>query len=324
LDPTYVRRGKAFDRALKLYEKALAKKTLLDELSMFIVTSVLLKLPPDDVVCIKALDTSLGKPDVFIRVTYNYLDDKYSKLAESAQENLRSVITRPLSFETSLDGNFSSMKSANAILTAKGVGFTENQLLREACTKLSKNPRTKPLVEDFKKRDAYNPTTATFTVFSSWAVTQYDNRSVPDGTAAFAFRSDSDYCSPDLPSTPAKSADPVAAATVSPAGQVTLTAAEIDAVIEARKKSQKKTGQQSTPPGTRKAPGWCTLHGYGTHGPGFTSRAGSITYCRKMSDKTGAPLPGYTLAQVTCTNPIGPPVDGMVRSQAVTPGFSKP
>jgi len=181
----YLNRGKKFDRDVKTYERALAKRTLFDQLTIFLVSSILLKLPPDDVVCIKALDTSLGKPDVFIRIIYYYLDDKYGALAETAQESLRSVITRPLSFETSLDGNFSSMKSANATLSAKGVGFTENQLLREACIKLSKNPRTKPLVEDYKKRDAYHPTSATFTAFSSWAVTQYDNRSVPDGTGAF-------------------------------------------------------------------------------------------------------------------------------------------
>ena len=103
-----------------------------------------------------------------------------------------------------------------------------------------------------------------------------------------------------------------------------MTAAEIEAVIEARKKTQKKTGKRSPRSGTRVALGWCILCGYGNHGANFTSKKGSVAYCDTMSDRQGSPRPRYTPAQVTCTTPTGPPVDGMVRSQAVMPGFTKP
>jgi hypothetical protein len=314
---------KKFDIDFKLYEKALAKRTLYDELIMFLVTAYLNNLPSDDVLCIKAMDTSGGNPKLFLPIIHSYLEDKYGTLAESAQDNLRSIISRPLSYETSLDGNFVTMRAANAILSANNIGLSENEMFRQACSKLSKNPRTKPLVEDFKKRDAYNSTTATFSAFCTWAVNQYDVRSPPDGTAAFAFHSDIDYCSvPSLPAppvTPVKSADPVAAASVSPAaGQITLTAAEINAIIEARKKA---SGKKS---GSNKAFAWCILHGHGGHGPGHTFKNGKVAYCREMTDKKGAPKAGYTLAQVNCSDPIGPPVDGMVRSQSVMPGWTKP
>jgi hypothetical protein len=273
--------------------------------------------------CIKSIDTSGGDPFLLIPIIYDYLDDKYGTLAESAQENLRLAITRPLSYETSLDGNFASMKSANATLTAKGVGLSENQMFREACIKLLKNPRTKPIVEDFKKRDNYNPNTATFSAFCAWAVNQYDVRSPPDGTAAFAFHTDTDYRSvPSLPAppvTPVKSADPVAAASVSPAaGQITLTAAEITATIEARKKAGDSKGKKG------KAIAYCIIHGHGGHGPGLTLKNGKIAYCNKMADKSGAPKAGYTVAQVNCSDPSGPPVDGMARSQDVVSGWTKP
>ena len=323
-DPLYENKSKAFEMALKAYDRALTKRNTFDELTLLLVTSLLTYLPDDDTLCISAIDTSDSNPAASIKVTCKYLRSKYEALSETAQENLKYIVTCPLSLETSLDGNFSYMKSASATLTAKGVGFSENQLLQAACSKLLKNPRTKSLVEDYKKRDGYSSTAATFTVFSAWAVTQYDSRSVPDGTAAFAFRSDADYLISGPPSTPAKLADPVAAATVSPAGQITLTSAEIDAVMEARKKSQSKNGKQSIQTDTRVAPGWCILHGYGGHGPNFTSKKGAVMYCHKMTDKLGAPLPGYTLAQVTCTTPTGPPVDGMVRSQAVQRGYTKP
>ena len=327
-DPIYIGRGKAFDRALRTFDRALAKRTSYDQLVLFILTIIHENLPADDTLCISAVDTTDSDPFTSIRVACNYLDDKYDSLSETALENLKYIINRPLSLETSLDGNFSHMKSANATLTAKGVGFSENQLFQAACSKLSKNPRTKCLVEDYKKRDAYSSTTATFSAFSAWAVTQYDNRSAPEGTAAFAFCPDPDYLSvpspPPPPSTPVKSPEPVAAATVSPAGQITLTAAEIEAVIEARKKSDKKTGKKSPRSGTRVAWAWCILCGHGSHGANYTSKKGNVAYCDKMSDRQGNPRPGYTSAQVTCTTPTGPPVDGMVRSQAVMPGFTKP
>ena len=314
--------GKAFDRAFKSYERDLAERMLYDEHILFLISVYLNNLPADDVLCIKAVDTSGGDPKLFLPIIHSYLDDKYGTLAESAQDNLRAIISRPLSYETSLDGNFVAMRAANAILSANNIGLSENQMFREACSKLSKNPRTKPLVEDFKTRDGYISTTATFTAFCTWAVNQYDIRSPPDGTAAFAFRSDIDYCSvPSLPTppvTPAKSADPVAAASVSPAGQITLTAAEINSIIEARKKAG---GKKSGP---NKAFAWCILHGHGGHGPGHTFKNGKVALCREMTDKKGAPKAGYTIAQVNCSDPIGPPVDGMVRSQAVMPGWTKP
>ena len=290
---------------------------------MFIISVYLNNLPADDVLCIKAIDTSGGDPKLFLPIIHSYLEDKYGTLAESAQDNLRAIISRPLSYETSLDGNFVSMRSANAILSANKIGLSENEMFRQACAKLSKNPRTKPLVEDFKKRDAYNPNTATFSAFSTWAVTQYDVRSPPDGTAAFAFHSDTDYRSvpplPAPPATPVKSAEPVAAASVSPAaGQITLTAAEINAIIEARKKAGDNKGKKG------KAIAYCILHGHGGHGPGLTLKNGKVAYCNKMSDKSGAPKAGYTLAQVNCSDPNGPPVDGMARSQDVTSGWTKP
>ena len=313
---------------MRTYDRALAKRTSYEQLMLFYLSILHDKLPADDILCINAIDTTANDPFTSIGVAGNYLIGKYGSLSETALENLKYIINRPLSLETSLDGNFSYMKSANATLTSNGVGFSENQLFQAACSKLLKNPRTKCLVEDYKKRDAYSSTAATFTAFSSWAVTQYDNRSAPEGTAAFAFCPDPDYLSvpppPPPPSTPVKSSEPVAAATVSPAGQITLTDAEIEAVIEARKKSQKKTGKKSPSTGTRVACGWCILCGYGTHGANFTSKKGNVTYCNIMSDSQGNPRPGYTLAQVTCTTPTGPPVDGMVRSQAVKPGFTKP
>jgi hypothetical protein len=314
---------KEFDRVFKFYETELAERKLYDDHILFIISVYLNNLPADDVLCIKAIDTSGGDPKLFLPIIHSYLEDKYGTLAESAQDNLRAIISRPLSYETSLDGNFVSMRAANAILSANNIGLSENQMFREACIKLSKNPRTKPLVEDFKKRDAYNPNTATFSAFCAWAVIQYDVRSPPDGTAAFAFHSDSDYravTSPPPPTvTPVKSTDPVAAASVSPAaGQITLTAAEINAIIEARKKAGDNKGKKG------KAIAYCILHGHGGHGPGLTLKNGKVAYCNRMSDKSGAPKAGYTLAQVNCSDPNGPPVDGMARSQDVMSGWTKP
>jgi len=314
---------KDFDRAFKFYERELAERMLYDEHILFIISVYLNNLPADDVLCIKAVDTSGGDPKLFLPTTHSYLEDKYGTLAESAQDSLRATISRPLSYETSLDGNFVSMRAANAILSANNIGLSENQMFREACSKLSKNPRTKPLVEDFKKRDGYVSTTATFTEFCTWAVNQYDVRSPPDGTAAFAFHSDTDYRSvPSLPTppvTPAKSVDPVAAASVSPAaGQITLTAAEITATIEARKKAGDSKGKKG------KAIAYCIIHGHGGHGPGLTLKNGKVAYCNKMADKSGVPKTGYTVAQVNCSDPSGPPVDGMARSQDVVSGWTKP
>jgi len=321
-----------FDRKMKKFSVARTDYVMFKDLTIFLITCVLNSLPKDDVKNITALDPVLGIGSASLGVIYTYLLEKYGALSESSQENLKFMVQKDLSLTMSLDANFSDMKTANATLSANGIGYSDFQLFGFAFTKMKKNPRTANIAEDYKKRDGYIPNAASFAAFSTWAVTQYDHRSPPEGTAAFAFSSDSDFSlSPPLPEpvTPAKSDSSVAAATISPGKVITLTEDEYKALVAGAstpsKSRESRRGKLSSKPGVvRPAPGWCFLCGYGDHGPSLTTRAGAIAYCWVMSDRKGNPKPGYTKAQVTCKTPTGPPVDGLARSQDVMSGFSKP
>jgi hypothetical protein len=321
-----------FDRKMKKFTFARADFVLFKDLTIFLISSVLARLPKDDVKNITALDPLLGLGSASLSVIYTYLFNKYGALSESSQENLKFAVQKDLSLAMSLDANFSDMKTANATLTANEIGYTDHQMFGFAFNKMKKNPRTAAIAEDYKKRDGYVPNAASFAAFSAWAVTQYDHRSPPDGTAAFAFHSDPDFPSaPPLPVpvTPAKPDSSVAAATISPGKTITLTEDEYKALVAgafAPSKRRGPRGGKSSPQSgvPRPALGWCCLCGYGDHGPNYTTKAGKTSFCFKMSDEKGNPLPGYTKAQVTCTTPIGPPVDGLARSQVVKVGFSKP
>jgi len=321
-----------FDRKMKKFTITRADFIAFKDLTIFLIASVLHSLPKDDIKNITALDPVLGIGSASLSVIYTYLFNKYGALSESSQENLKYMVQKDLSLTMSLDANFSDMKTANATLTANGIGYSDFQLFGFAFSKMKKNPRTSTIAEDYKKRDGYVPNAASFAAFSSWAVTQYDHRSPPDGTAAFAFHSDPDFSSPPplpVPVTPVKPDTSVAAATISPGKTITLSEDEYKALVAGASASPKgripKGGKSPQKPGTLEpAPGWCCLCGYGTHGPNLSNRAGVTSYCFKMSDTKGNPKPGYTKAQVTCTTPIGPPVDGLARSQVVKVGFSKP
>ena len=319
-DPNYANLIKAYDRALSRYNSY--NTGVID-----LIAGWLDYIPDADKRALEALDPVNGLASVTCSIIYKYLLRKYGVLTETAKNSLLTTISKDLSLSMSLEENLSEMRIANATLTSYNIGFSEYQMFNYAFDKLKKNPRTAGIAEDYKKRDGYVPTNATFTNFFAYVVNQYDVRSPPASTAAFAFCVDSDF-SPSF-STPVKKSDtvddpPVAAAAISPGKTVTISQEEFDR-LQAIVNSAGKPGKNPSNPRSV-APGYCILCGFTGHGPGLKGSDGKPKYCWKMADADGNPLPNtkYTSAQIRCKNPEGGPVDGMSRSQKVNPRFKKP
>ena len=309
-----------YSNLLKDYNHKLSRRVLFDSLVLLLISSILSKIPKDDVDHLMASDAARGDPCKYFKFTYNYLDDKYGVLTNTAVLDLCATTSGDLNHSTSLSGNITKMVVANKTLTRSSTGFSDHQMVTHLMAKLKKNPRTAELVADYKKRPRYVANAVDFKEFSDYCTTQYDTRDPPAGTAAFAFACDPDHFdSPtsSIVSTPVKSEASVVAATISPGATTTLTQDEYKELVASASAPRTPGTSKSKTKGAnlKPAPYWCTLCGYGDHGPEKITRAGSPAYCFKLADRS---------AQVSCSTPTGPPVDGMVRSQAVKKGYKKP
>ena len=141
---------------------------------------------------LRASDPINGQSSLTLNKMYKFVMNKYGEFSDTAQGKLRDAIEGSLSLSESLESNLSKMQIANATLMSHGqdLGYSQNLLFIKAFEKLRANPRTKDIADDFKKREAYTPSTATFTEFKKFVVSQYDVRSPPPSTAAFAFAGD--------------------------------------------------------------------------------------------------------------------------------------
>ena len=309
---------KAYDRDLSLYNAY--NSAMID-----LIYTWLEHIPDSDRLALENLDPVQGLATLTCNKIYNYLLRKYGSLTESAKNSLIAVVTKELSLSMSLDANLTEMRTANNSLSVSGIGFTEFQMFGFAYDKLRKNPRTADIAEDYKKRDGYVPSQATFTDFFTFVVNQYDVRSPPPSTAAYAFNTDSDFSliTPVKKSEP--DPEPLAAAIISPGKTITLTEDEYKSLVsQAALASPKKSGKNTAD--LRPAPGYCILCGFCGHGPGLTGKDGKPMFCHKMADKDGNPLPNttYVKDQIFCKKSEGGPIKNMPRSQRVDPRFKKP
>ena len=301
-----------FSDLFKLYESEEKKFNLYHSSCLILIAAWFDNMTEGDQRLLRALDPIGGQSTLSLQIMYKFVMSRYGEFSDTAQTKLRQIIEGALSLSDSLEANLTNMQIANSTLMSHGLGlgYSENLLFIKAFDKLKANPRTKEIAEDFKKRETYTSSTTTFTEFKKFVVSQYDVRSPPLSTAAFAFAGD---LKDDLN-------DSFAAAVISPERKIQLTQSEYDSLVAqaSSRKSQDKL---------RTAPGYCILHGFCNHGPGFIRKSTKLpAYCRTMSDDHGNPKPGteYTKDQISCKSPKGGPVSGMQRSQDVQAGCSKP
>ena len=311
-----------FMNAFKIFETDERKFNLYQACVLTLISAFFDMMIESDQQLIRAIDPINGQSSVTLNIMYKFVMTHYGQFTDTAQGKLRSDIEGTLSLSESLESNLTRMQVSNSVLISHGagLGYSENLMFKFAFDKLKANPRTKDIADDFKKRDGYVPSTATFTDLKKYVIAQYDVRSPPLSTASYAFANE----------TREDIIEPFAAAAIPPTKNDAPTREQFDALVaqlEALRSNQTRTAhlpQNSTPV---PAPGYCILCGFGVHGPGLTSRFTSKpSYCRRMADKDGNPRPGtpYTKEQILCKNSKGAPIAGMPRCQNVKQGFTKP
>ena len=311
-----------FNNAFKIFD-ADEKKFNLYQANVLILISAFFDMMTDsDKELLRAIDPINGQSSVTLNIMYKFVMTHYGNFTDTAQSKLRNNIEGNLSLSESLESNLTRMQVSNSVLMSHGpgLGYSEELLFKFAFDKLKANPRTSDIADDFKKRDGYVPSKATFTDLKKYVITQYDVRTPPPSTASYVFANE----------TREDNIVPLAAAAVPSTKNDAPTREQFDALVaqlEALRSNQTRTAhlpQNSTPV---PAPGYCILCGFGVHGPGLISKFTSKpTYCRRMADNNGNPKPGttYTKEQILCKNSKGGPIAGMSRCQDVKQGFTKP
>ena len=299
-----------FSDLFKLYESDKEEFNLYHSSALILIAAWFDNMTEGDQRLLRALDPVGGQSTLTLNKMYKFIMTRYGEFSDTAQTKLRQIIEGALSLSESLESNLTMMQVANSTLMSHGLGlgYSENLLFIKAFDKLKANPRTKEIAEDFKKREGYTASTATFSEFKKFVITQYDVRSPPSSTAAFAFAGDH---KDDL-------IDSFAAAVISPERKIQLTQEEYDSLVSLA--SSRKPKDKLRP-----APGYCIIHGFCNHGPGYIRKSTKLpAYCNIMSDDNGNPKESYTKDQVLCKSPKGGPVSGMPRCQDVQSGFKKP
>lgn len=306
-----------FTNAYKLFEADEKRFNLYHSCVLLLIAAFFDMMTEDDKPLIRTIDPYNGMSSVTLNVMYKFVMARYGEFSDSAQKTLRLAIEGNLSLSDSLEANLNRMQVANSVLLSHGIGlgYSENLLFTKAFDKLKLNPRTTDIAEDFKKRDGYTPSGATFTDFKKYVISQYDVRTPPPSTAAYVFGNEPKE---DL-------IESFAAATISTRDNDAPTKQQFDALVaqvNSLRPNQTKNSSNLGP-----APGYCILHGFCSHGPGLISNyTQKPTFCKNMSDADGNPKPNtaFTKEQILCKSPKGGPVGGMTRSQAVQRGFTKP
>ena len=241
---------------------------------------------------------------------------RHGEFTDSTQRSLHLVIEGNLSLSESLESNLNKMQVANTVLTSHKMGYSENLLYLKAFSKLHSNPRTKEIADDFKKREGFAPSKATFTYFKKYVISQYDVRTPPPSTAAYAFANEPKE---DL-------IESLAAVTISTDKSDAPTKQQFDALVaKVNSLLPNQTGIPHNSGNPKPAPAYCILHGYGYHGNSILPNSPHKTpHCKSMSDAAGNPKPNFTKDHILCKTANGGPVGAIARSQAVARGCTKP
>lgn len=270
----------------------------------------------DDQNLLRSIDPINGMASVTLNMMYKHVMTRHGEFTDSAQRSLHLTIEGHLSLSESLESNLTKMQVANTVLTSHNMGYSENLLYLKAFAKLHGNPRTKEIADDFKKREGFAPSKATFTDFKKYVISQYDVRTPPPSTAAYAFANEPKE---DL-------IESFAAATISTEKSDAPTKQQFDALLaKVNSLLPNLTGAPHNPGNPKPAPAYCILHGYGHHGNSILPNSPhKAPHCKVMSDDAGNPRPTFTKDQIMCKTANGGPIGGVARSQFVAKGCTKP
>jgi hypothetical protein len=278
-------------------------------------------LTPDLKRKIESIDPINGMSSVTCKIIYDELKSRYGVFTESAKQDLQAAVTGDLNLAVSLEDNLTNMLVANACLTSHKIGYSDSLMFDYAFSKMTKNKRTEDIADRYKQRDGYTPSTASFAHFSKYVTSQYDvvKSRLPPSTAAYAFYGESVYEAP----VPVSVHDNIAAATIFPGRQITLSEKEYDELVKlAHSPSPTK---QSNPSPLKEPTGYCFIHGFCGHGPGVILKKNSKpAYCLLMSDEDGNPKAPYKKEHVMCNSSKGGPINRLPRCQEAARGYKKP
>jgi hypothetical protein len=269
----------------------------------------------DDQNLLRSIDPINGMASVTLNMMYKHVMTRHGEFTDSAQRSLHLAIEGPLSLSESLESNLTKMQVANTVLTSHNMGYSENLLYLKAFAKLHNNPRTREIADDYKKREGFAPSKATFIDFKKYVISQYDVRTPPPSTAAYAFANE---VKEDL-------IESFAAATISTEKSDAPTKQQFDALVaKVNSLLPNQTGNQHNSGNPKPAPAYCFLHGYGYHGNSTLPNTPKAPHCKSMSDDAGNPRPTFTKDQIMCKTANGGPIGGVARSQFVMKGCTKP
>ena len=270
---------------------------------------------------IESIDPINGMSSVTCAIIYTELKSRYGVFTESAKQALQNVITGDLSLTSSLEDNLTNMAVANSSLTSHGIGYPDSLMFDYAFKKLTNNKRTEDIADRYKQRAEYTPATASFAHFTKYVTSQYDvvKSRLPPSTAASAFYGESVYETP----APVTAHENIAAATISPGRQITLSEKEYDELVKlAHSPSPTKLSNHLH---LKEPTGYCFIHGFCGHGPGVILKKNSKpAYCFLMSDEDGNPKAPYKKEHVMCNSSKGGPINRLPRCQEAARGYKKP
>ena len=143
-----------FNNAFKIFDADEKKFNLYQANVLILISAFFDMMTESDKDLLRAIDPINGQSSVTLNVMYKFVMTHYGQFTDTAQSKLRNDIEGSLNLSKSLESNLTQIQVANGILLSHGVGlgYSENLLFTKAFEKLSQNPRTKDIADDFKKR----------------------------------------------------------------------------------------------------------------------------------------------------------------------------